>query len=160
MHDYYLFPFLPLLFMLVAYGAFNLLRQQYKVIRYLVIVLLLILPLTAWLRMQVQWNEDSPGFNKDLLSYKEDLRGAVPKNALCVVGNDESHHIFFYYVDKKGWGFNNDELSGSNLKQMIEDGASYLYSDSRAVDENADIKACLDQLVMEKGTVRVYSLKR
>jgi hypothetical protein len=159
-HDYYLFPFLPLLFMLVAYGAFNLLQHKVKVMRYLALFLLLILPLTAWLRMQVRWNEDSPGFNKDLLSYKQDLRGVVPKNALCVVGNDESHHIFFYYVDKKGWGFNNDELFASDLRQMIEQGAGYLYSDSRAVDENIEIRSCLDRLIMEKGSVRVYSLKR
>jgi hypothetical protein len=159
-HDYYLFPFLPLLFMLVAYGAFNLLQHKFKVMRYLALFLLLILPLTAWLRMQVRWNEDSPGFNKDLLSYKQDLRGAVPKNALCVAGNDESHHILFYYVDKKGWGFNNDELFASDLREMIGQGAGYLYSDSRAVDENIEIRSCLDRLIMEKGSVRVYSLKR
>jgi hypothetical protein len=159
-HDYYLFPFLPLLFILVAYGAFHLLRHRYRVIRYLAVFLLLILPLTAWLRMQVRWNEDSPGFNRDLMSYREDLRAAVPKNALCVAGNDESHYIFFYYIDKKGWGFNNDELYAADLRQMIEQGAGYLYSDSRAIDENNEIKAYLERLIMEKGSVRVYSLKR
>ena len=159
-HDYYLFPFLPLLFMLVAYGAYHLLRQHDKVIRYIAIVLLLILPLTAYLRMQVRWNVDSPGFNKDLLTYKQELQAAVPKDALCIVGNDESHYIFFYYIDKKGWGFNNDELFAADLRQMIEQGAGYLYSDSRVIDENKEISVYFERLILEKGSVRVYSLKR
>lgn len=159
-HDYYLFPFLPFLFMLVGYGAYNLMKQHLKFVRYLAVILLLILPLTAYLRMQVRWNVDSPGFNKDLLTYKHDLQNAVPKNALCVVGNDESHHIFFYYVDKKGWGFSYDELDASRLREMIEQGAGYLYSDSRAVDGNQEIAACFDRLVTAKGSVRVYRLKK
>jgi hypothetical protein len=159
-HDYYLFPFLPLLFILVAYGAYHMLYHQKKPVRYLAIGLLLILPLTAYLRMQVRWSVDSPGFNKDLLTYKHDLRGAVPKNALCVVGNDESHHIFFYYLDKKGWGFDRDELVATKLKQMIDLGAGYLYSDSRIVDGNKEIEPYLDRLIIERGSVKVYSLRK
>jgi hypothetical protein len=159
-HDYYLFPFLPLLFMLVSYGAFNMLKQPNKFVRYLAIMLLLILPLTAYLRMQVRWDLDSPGFNKDLLTYKQELRNAVPKDALCVVGSDESHYIYFYYVDKKGWGFDQDKLDLQTLKKMIGEGAGYLYSDSRTVDQNADIAACLGQLILEKGSVRVYKLRK
>jgi hypothetical protein len=53
--------------------------------------------------MQVGWDKDSPGFNKDLLTYWDELREAVPKNTLCVAGNDISSFIFFYYIDKKGW---------------------------------------------------------
>ena len=99
-----------------------------------------------------------PGFNKDLLVYKTELQKAVPKNALVVVGNDVSHFIFFYYVDKKGWGFHNDELTAEQLQQMIEHGARYLYTDSRNVD--AGIKSHLDTLILERGTIKVYSLKK
>ena len=158
-HDYYLFPFLPLLFILVAYGAGNLLKQQIKTIRYVAILLLLILPLTAWLRMRVRWNVDSPGFNKDLLSYKHDLREAVPKNTLCIAGNDDSHNVFFYYIDKKGWGFQHDSLPAPNISQMIDEGAGYLYSDSRVVDGDSMIAPFLDRLILERGSIRVYRLK-
>lgn len=158
-HDYYLFPFLPLLFILVAYGAYNLLMQPNKFVRYLAVFLLLILPLTAFLRMQVRWDVNSPGFNKDLLTYKAELRNAVPENALCVTGNDDSHHIFFYYIDKKGWGFQRDSLPGTALRQMIEQGAEYLYSDSRIIDENEEIMPYLDRLILERGSVKVYRLR-
>ncbi|MCX6198086.1 MAG: glycosyltransferase family 39 protein [Bacteroidetes bacterium] len=158
-HDYYLFPLYPLLFMLVAYGAYHLYNSSIKAIRYLTLGLLLLLPFTCYLRMQSRWNADSPGFNKDLLVYKSELQNAVPKNALVVVGNDVSHFIFFYYIDKKGWGFHNDELTAEQLRLMIKKGAKYLYTDSRVTDGDVNIIQCLDKLVLERGTIKVYSLK-
>lgn len=158
-HDYYLFPFYPLLFMLVAYGAYHMLFSRLKLLKYLSILCLVILPLTCYLRMQSRWNPDSPGFNSDLLEHKTELRGAVPKDALVVAGNDESHHIFFYYIDKKGWGFDSEYLTEEMLDMMIRKGAKYLYSDSRAVDENESLKYCLDEMILERGSIRVYRLR-
>jgi hypothetical protein len=156
-HDYYLFPFLPLLFILVAYGAAQLLAGTKRFLRYFAMFCLVILPVTCWIRMLPRWNLDSPGFNKDLLTWKEDLRRAVPKDALCIAGNDASHFIFFYYIDKKGWGFENDGMTGEALKKMIGEGAQYLYSDSRGVEGR--IGNFLDQLILERGSVRVYHLR-
>ena len=158
-HDYYLFPFLPILFILVCFGAYNLLNLRIRFFKYFTVLLLLILPLTTYLRMKIRWNEDKPGFNKDLLIYKNELKNAVPKSALCVVGNDISHFIFFYYIDKKGWGFNNDELNATSLKNMIENGAKYLYSDSRRIDTKAELQPFIDKLILEKNSIRIYSLK-
>jgi hypothetical protein len=158
-HDYYLFPFLPILFMLVSYGAFYMYSNSNRRLRQIAIILFLILPFTAYLRMQGRWNSAFPGFNTDLLTYKNELRNAVPKNELCIAGNDISHSIFFYYIDKKGWGFQNDELNADHLKNMISNGARYLYSDSRVIDENIEIKKLIEKLILEKGTIRIYSLK-
>jgi hypothetical protein len=158
-HDYYLFPFLPALFILVSYGAFNLYQAQSKLVKYFVVILLLILPLLAFLRMDGRWNPASPGFNKDLLVYKNELREAVPKDALCIAGNDNSHFIFFYYIDKKGWGFDNNNLGDKQLNKMISDGAQYLYSDSRQLENNVKIAPFLGELILEKGSVKVFRLK-
>src|SRR5690606_30682177 len=94
-HDYYLFPFYPLLFILVAYGAFNLYSSKITFNRYLTYLLIVVIPITCYLRMQSRWNSDSPGFNKDLLTFKTELQNAVPKDALVIAGNDISHFIFF-----------------------------------------------------------------
>lgn len=158
-HDYYLFPFYPLLFSLVAYGAYNLLQIKKPFFRYLTLVLLLLLPVTCYLRMEVRWTPESPGFNKDLLVYKNDLRDAVPDNALVVAGNDDSHFIFFYYIDKKGWAFNNDNLTANDLKEDISKGAKYLYTDSRKIDSDISIQPFLEKLILEKGSIRIYKLK-
>ena len=157
-HDYYLFPFLPLLFVIVSYGASQMLNLKKKFVTYFVIFCLLILPLSAYLRMATRWNPLSPGFNVDVLNYKKELRDAVPKDALCVVGNDVSHYIYFYYINKKGWGFHDNNLDTEILDGFIAGGAQYLYSDSRAVDENPEIVPMLDSLVLEKESFRVYKL--
>jgi hypothetical protein len=159
-HDYYHFPFFPLLFILVSYGASQLLILKNRFVKCLVFFLLLILPVGAYIRNYIRWDPLSPNFNKDLLENKEELRNAVPKDALCVAGNDNSHFIFFYYIDKKGWGFQEDNLDPQKLKKMIDDGAEYLYSDSREIENNENIKPYLDELIIEKGTIKIFHLKK
>lgn len=159
-HDYYLFPFLPLLFVLTGYGALHMLTGKIPALARLALLLLALMPLTAWLRMQVRWDAGRPGFNKDWLTYKKELREAVPKEALCVAGNDDSYCIFFYYIDKKGWPFGNNDLDSARMKTMIREGARFLYSDSRATDEKAELRPFLDSLILEKGSVRVFRLSQ
>ncbi|MBN2273172.1 MAG: glycosyltransferase family 39 protein [Bacteroidales bacterium] len=158
-HDYYLFPFLPLLFIIVSYGAYNLFNQS-TIGRYITILLLLLLPVTCHLRIQGRWHPEKLVFNEDLITYKQELRNAVPGNSLVVAGNDESRCIFFYHIGKKGWGFDNNNLTAPQLLSMIEKGAEYLYSDSRMIDENEDIKPMLKELILETGSVRVYVLQK
>lgn len=158
-HDYYLFPFFPILFILVAYGASNLYHSKSKFWRYFTLFALAILPLTCYLRMQDRWNPESPGFNPDLLKYKSELRAAVPDDALVVTGNDVSSCIFLYYIDKKGWSFTDGHLSGKELDSLISQGAEYLYIDSDAFANRADIQAHLGEKITEKGSIQVFQLR-
>jgi hypothetical protein len=64
--------------------------------------------------MQSRWNTDSPGFNKDLYTYKNELRTISKPTDLVVVGNDVSQFIFLYYIDRKGWVFNENQLDATN----------------------------------------------
>ncbi len=157
-HDYYLLPFLPPVFLIVFYGIRHLVSSRHRPLRITAMACLILLPVTAFLRIDHRWNLESPGFNRDLLAHKTELRNAVPDDALCVVGNDESRNIYFYYIGKKGWGFDHDNLEPGRLKEMILRGARYLYSDSRAIDESAAFKPFLNGLVLESGTIRVYRL--
>lgn len=159
-HDYYLFPFYPLLFILVGYGAKTLITSKQKGFRRLAFVLLLALPFTCYLRMQVRWDPEKPEFNKDLLVHKDVLRSATPDSSLVVAGNDMSHAVMLYYIDKKGWAFDNDNLSASKLEAMRKRGAAYLYSDSRSLEQKSGISQQLDSLVAACSSVHVYQLKR
>ncbi len=159
-HDYYLFPFYPLLFILVAYGAGRMFGSGIPVLRYLSIALVLAAPVLCYARMQGRWDTDSPGFNRDLLVYKQDIRDAVPSDALCIAGNDISGRIFFYYIDKKGWCFWEDKLSDERLENLIRLGAEYLYSDSREIDGNPSIMPYLDDRVGEYGTIKIFRLNK
>lgn len=156
-HDYYFFPFLPLLFTIVAYSA-NTLVQKFNFAKWVLIFLMLIMPLTAFLRSDTRWNPDKPGFNIDLLTHKDNLRSIIPKDALVIAGNDITHFVFFYYIDKKGWVFAEDEMNGEAFEEMITEGAEYFYCDTREVDEDPDIRYFLKEKILEAGSIRVYKL--
>jgi hypothetical protein len=159
MHDYYLFPFLPFLFIVVAYGAKQLLAMHKNAFLILVLISLFILPITTFLRMQSRWNTDSPGFNKDLYTYKNELRTVSKPTDLVVVGNDVSQFIFLYYIDRKGWVFNENQLDTKTLQQMIQKGAKYLYTDSKEIQEKEELRPNIEQEVFRKGSIVVYKLK-
>lgn len=160
-HDYYFFPFLPPVFIVVAQGAYFWLQSARPGAVLMAVILLLSLPLFAHLRIHTRWQPapDKLGFNPDLQRCKTLLREAVPDGALCVVGNDVSHHIFFYYIHKKGWAFHGDALEAEQLRVMITEGARYLYSDSRAVDQAPEVKPYLDSLLLQCGSIAVYRLR-
>lgn len=157
-HDYYLFPFLPLIFILVAYGIDIFINK--KTMNVIALFLLLLLPLTAYLRINDRWNLENPGFNADLLVNKDKLRNAVPPGALCICGNDNSAFIWNYYLRKKCWSFNNDNITEDYFNQYLNDGATYLYSDSRQFESYPFVKSHLGELVTEGGSIRVYKLSK
>jgi hypothetical protein len=156
-HDYYLFPFYPVLFMLVAYGAYRFMQKGNRM-KNITLFLIAILPITAYARMHKRWDVESPGFNKDLLIYKNELRSVVPDNELCIAGSDVSHFIFLYYIDKKGWTFG-DDLNAVQMKQLISEGARYFYSDNQNIDGQEDMRPFLGELIFQKGSIKVYRLK-
>ena len=158
-HDYYLFPFLPLLFLMVGYGGFQIWKINSKMAKVFVLIALLIAPITAHLRIATRWNSEDVGFNKDFLIHKEKLQSAVPDDALCIVGNDISGHILFYYTDKKGWRFQKDELDEGMIQYFIKEGAEYLYSDSRKVDTIGKLQPFFEKKIIEKGSVRIFKLQ-
>ncbi|MCW3123013.1 MAG: hypothetical protein JWQ38_2505 [Flavipsychrobacter sp.] len=157
-HDYYLFPFLPLIFIITAFGASSLMNLPSKNIHILCLTCLAILPVTAFLRADSRWDTKDPGFNTTYYNYKQQLRDLVPENAYCIAGNDVSHYILLYYIDRKGWTFDNNELSSEQLNYYISKGAKYLFLDSH-IDNKADIKAHLSEKIFDQGTLRVYKLK-
>lgn len=92
-HDYYLFPFYPLISIVLSFGTAQL-YQQSNMAKVLTGTLLVLIPIFCYLRMQVRWNPEAPGFNKDLLSYQTALQEAVPSDALVVADIDVSYFIF------------------------------------------------------------------
>lgn len=157
-HDYYLFPFYPILFIIVAYGAFHtLILRNGKTI---VAILLISLPIFAFARMQGRWNPEDPRFNKDLLEHKIALQQLSQQSDLIVAGDDESFAIWFYHLDRKGWGFSkNFPLEPNRLKVMIKKGAKYLYTDNEAVLNNPKFQPYLQNEVGKFGSIHVFELK-
>jgi 4-amino-4-deoxy-L-arabinose transferase-like glycosyltransferase len=157
-HDYYLFPFYPFVVLLITYGLREILKLKFKQ-KSLALIFILLLPFTTQIRMKDRWNIEKPGFNKDLLTWRDELRQAVPSDSLCIAGNDISPFIMLYYIDKKGWTYDYYSLTPERLSNLIDRGARYLYSDQREVDEKADIGKFIEKQVAEFGSVKVFKLK-
>ncbi|MBI1287541.1 MAG: hypothetical protein GC178_08165 [Flavobacteriales bacterium] len=157
-HDYYLFPFLPIIFLLVTAGAKRVILSRQMWLRYVGLIALLILPLTAYLRAIGRWTP--MGNEKAILEHKEELRNLIPDDALVVVGNDPSTHIFLYHIHKKGWTFEQDWLTTEELKDHIEHGAKYLYSNTDHVRKSEGISQFLEEPIFDKDGITVYPLKR
>lgn len=154
-HDYYLFPFLPLLFLAVGYGLRSALKSK-TFIRVLSILLLLILPLTAFLRADSRWRIEGTQalVNDDL----EALKLATPENAICIVGNDLSGHILLYLLDRRGMSFSDDSLPELQMEWMVANGSEFMYSSSLKVENDPAIRPYLKELILDAGTMRVYKL--
>ncbi|MBU6325312.1 MAG: glycosyltransferase family 39 protein [Bacteroidetes bacterium] len=157
-HDYYFYPFYPFVFFPIALAVKELAGMS-GMWRNVVISMILLAPLNTHLRMHQRWNPENPGFNADVLRHKPALQKAVPADALVVAGNDVSHFIWLYHLDKKGWCFEKDGLAADSLRSWRTRGAAYLYSDSRKLERRPDIAVQFDRLVDTFGTVHLYALK-
>ena len=151
-HDYYLYPFYPLLFIIFTKGAMEVYTKK-KWIMYLFVALA---PILCYLRMQDRWDLSEPGFNKDLLIYKGELRNYVEPNSLVVVGNDESKFIWLYHLNRKGWTFSNHEMDDSYLSSLKTNGAKYLITDSDKLQINENSYSSQISL----GSLQLFKLKK
>lgn len=157
-HDYYLFPFMPMIFILVGFGGWKMITGKNKYMKYLAILALLVVPVTCGLRMAGRWNPEKPGYNPDLLTYQTELRAAVPDDAQVIAGNDLSQFIVLYMIHKKGWVFDKNTLSEEKLVRAMDAGVEYLYSDSRRTESDPRINQYFEEMLYEGGSVKVFKL--
>jgi 4-amino-4-deoxy-L-arabinose transferase-like glycosyltransferase len=159
-HDYYMMPFLPPLLIIVAYGIKQLLHLN-KLTQALTVGLMIALPLLAFRTVDNYWRVEKSYFNNDLIKNKEDLRKIVPNNEHCIMLNDHTNFIFSYQIDKQGYIFTEDYLPPEWIEDMIKRyNVHYMYSDSRKVDESPKVLPFIDSLILERGSVRVFKLKK
>ncbi|GAA4460489.1 hypothetical protein GCM10023093_03210 [Nemorincola caseinilytica] len=157
-HDYYMFPFLPPIFLLVAYGASRLLAMA-RPVRIFAAVCLVVLPVTAFIRCYSRWDVASDtGFEPAFYRYKDEIRSLTPPGALCIAGNDPSDMVLLYYIDRKGWSYDNDDMSADLLSSYMQRGAKYLYTTGN-VDTRPGVQEHLGQKLFDKDGLRVYELK-
>lgn len=155
-HDYYLFPFLPLLFLVVVYGIARMVSAGSTWQQVVVGAAVLVAPLAAALRINTRWNSDSPGFPVEYLANKEKLRALLPKDARVIAGPDPSHFILLYYLDRKGWTMD-EYFTPDNMDSCMKWGASYLCTHT-AADTSAWVSQYITGQVFSDGDLRVFRL--
>jgi hypothetical protein len=138
-HDYYFIPALPLLLLFCIKGFEHLLSLSFqkKWISYLTTFLILIMPILGCVRSLSRFEDaDKPW---DLLTIENHLNRVAPnRKKLILVAGDASPCIYLYYMHRKGWPVS-DTMSEQQLKEYIQQGASYLVSSSVKINTNPEI---------------------
>lgn len=157
-HDYYLMPFLPALYIVISIGVEKLLTIRFKVSQLVLLLCILSAPFVSYYVSIDKWY--IIWFNKDLYTHRTALSNAVPNDAKCIILNDVSKYVFPYQVNKKGYIYNGSSLPADFVNELIKTrGTDYLYSDSRKFDQRKDIIPMLDSLILEAGSIKVFRLK-
>jgi len=68
--------------------------------------------------------------------------------------------MFSYQIDKMGYVFANDNLPVAWIKKLIlNHHVEYMYSDSEKINCDREIANYIDELILEKGSIKVFRLK-
>ena len=158
-HEYYLMPFYPILILPIIVTIHT--TWHGKVAgKILVGLLLLAMPFVCWNQEKDYWDVKFAYFNKDFFNCRVELEKIGNQDDRAIFINDESGAILPYIADKSGYIFWNNHLPILWLKDMYTNqGARYLYSDSRIIEEQEGFNDCISGIVLECGTLKVFKLK-
>jgi len=158
-HDYYLCPFLPWLFVIIAFGI-KLIKSELDKAKLVLQVICVAAILYSIYTTRTWGSLEITFFNKDVFVYSEELKQAVPDNELCIILNDHSNVIFSYQIDKMGYVFREDYLPVEWVDDMVRNkNVKYMYSDSFKINNNNKIKEYIEKTILKKGSVKVFKLK-
>ncbi len=165
-HTYYMLPFLPLLLLLAAWGAAWLRPRAAP----LLLGLLLVQPVWAFARVGWgRWLHGDPDVAPELFApaSRAALEAATPAGALCVVGPDVSGCKNFYFLHKKGFGFEQPGQLGQPvangqlyLADCVARGAQYLYTNDAAALRDPRLRPYLGRQISQVGAFVVWTLRR
>jgi hypothetical protein len=150
-HDYYMFPFLPWLFVLLAAGVESFSRLS-KYMKYPLFAICLWSACFTYEDTYSKYSLDRSILNRDFYVYSEELKAAAPRDARCIIMNDKSKYIYSYRIDKMGYIFRDDHLPIKWVDGMVRDAkVRYMYSDSEKMNNNPELKKYIDHVIMTKG---------
>ncbi len=157
-HDYYLFPFLPWLFVIVALSIHYIISMPSSKLKYLIVVSVLLSPITSYLRCNTRWNTESPGFTKEYLSHKHQIQAMIPKTAKVMVIGDDSRSIVLYHLKRQGWSIGQYGIKDKDFEDGIKNGATFIISDCDMAT-NALFIRHTDSLLFKINNIKLYKLK-
>ena len=160
-HDYYLFPFLPALFIIVTFGIKGLYTMKYKFGQVFLMMAMIAMPIHAFFTVDKWWSREYSYFDQSLLEDREYIRALIPQGGKCIMLNDYSGCCMIsYLIDKEGYTFDHSNLPALWVEDMVKNfGVRYLVSTTREVDTREDMLPFYESLIYHKGFLRIYKLK-
>jgi len=164
-HQYYLLPFFPLLFLVATYG-FSFVHKRNAMIA---MVLLTLAPLLACIRIiPARWSKGKEGILQTFYQpeKRQQLTQLIPPNARIITGPDLSNCINFYFTHTKGFGY---RLPGELFKSvwggelMIDNyvgrGATYILITDKNELNQPQLNRYIDTVVFENEEVWLAKLR-
>jgi Dolichyl-phosphate-mannose-protein mannosyltransferase len=128
-HDYYLFFFVPyfIYFIILGFQNSKLPFQKFSLICFLT------MPLMATIFKNKNYTETHPRISEAVIANKNNISKIIPKDAICIVGNDVSGHVLLYYLNHTSYTFSSNWLPLEKFLIYKQTGASYLITDNTIV---------------------------
>jgi hypothetical protein len=158
-HDYYLFPLLPAITLITAYGlhTFTLYAKSYS---YLFMLLIIILPFNAAERMNCLWDSRFAYNSTLLLKERNFFRKLLADKGDIIIINDMSSSVVPYMLNKKAYIFYDDHLPPDWEKELIEKRkVNFMFSNSRIIDTSQDFQKFIDTILYSKEEIKIIKLK-
>jgi hypothetical protein len=159
-HLYYMFPYLPALFIVTTKG-YELLLEKGK--RLLVLLILISLPIIAFAGTFHNFFNNNKSLPTDFFnaSQRSAIDRLIPDDALCIVGPDYSGAIYHYFTHTKGYTYKwTEEFTEQWLRNSIQGEAKYLIWDKRNTMPEFTKAYLADRLPYDGNDLEIYLLKK
>lgn len=159
-HDYYMMPFLPVLYAGIGVGIDYVWKNKHRYLRIAIVLCIVLSPVIAYNFNKNSWTVEKAYSNPDFMNHRARLQKAIPENERMILINDRTFFINTYMVDKMGYVFYNDYLPWNWIDDLIRNkGVHFMYSDSRKIDEDPEFQKFVKRKIMKSGSVRVFELQ-
>jgi len=164
-HSYYMMPYFLVLLPLAAYGGYQLHQRGQAMVLCLLIALQ---PVFCCIRiLPARWLNSEKWVPQELYvkESRQRLIDAVPDDEDIIVGVDESNCIYFYFLNKKGYGISySNELfkpykESTLLNRYRKQGARYIYTDDASFLNQPKLKGIIEEVLLKEGEFTVLKLK-
>lgn len=143
-HGYYALFMAPFIAMAAGFGYFRLVSGRYRWL----ILLLLLAPVWAWIRMAPNWTLSRSRVPESLL--RQDVQSEILKlsdtSLRYIVGPDQSGCVYFYYLHAKGFPWYTENDSQQDIAKWVRWGADGIITNRTELLE----KHYSDSLIWEK----------
>ena len=159
-HVYYMFPYLPLLLLATGLGM-SYLTKTHRFWKYFFLILL---PVSAFGRVFHHWTGEKQ--NAATVFYHVDrplLESIIPKDALAIVGPDETGCVFHYFTHTKGFTFASQqdlvqqENKSKRFDTYMQEGAQYFIL-GNGEKPHPSIEQYLDKPIFQFESLTIYPI--
>lgn len=156
-HDYYLFPFMPGIFIFVGFGLNYILSERKGVFVLLMAIALVVLPITASLRVAPRFNTNNS--SKHLAKCSVEIQNVLPKDAIIISADDESPHITLFHFRRFGWTTSKSRFDEAKFEFWLKGGATHFVSRDRELEKFPQIAPHLGTQEFQCEEYIVWNLK-